>query len=64
MTVSEVARLLNLTPQTVRCFIADGRLVAQVVGRPRSPNGRRYRVKLADVLRLLSPPTTEMTPSD
>lgn len=33
-TVSEIAQALNVTPQTVRLYIKQGRLKSQRIGRP------------------------------
>lgn len=33
-TVSEIAAALNVTPQTVRLYIKQGRLKSQRIGRP------------------------------
>jgi len=33
-TISETARALNVTPQTIRAYIKQGRLKGQRIGRP------------------------------
>lgn len=33
-TVSEIAQALNVTPQTVRLYIKQGRMKSQRIGRP------------------------------
>lgn len=47
LTIPEVARLLRLSPQTIRAWIHQGRLVAY------RPGGRRFRVEVAAVRALL-----------
>jgi len=64
MTVSEAAAWLHVSPETVRVYIADGRLAAKVVGHPRKPNGRRYRLRMHDVLALLTEHVADVTTPD
>lgn len=59
LTVAETARLLRLTPATVRGLIAERRLRAVDVAHSSSPNGRRWRVPRKAVRRFLLGVATE-----
>ena len=50
MTVQQVAKWLNVTPQTVRKMIKDKRLLAMRIGDTGEGKTPRYRIPMVNVL--------------
>ena len=50
---AEVARMLGLSTQTIRKLLRGGELKGTLVGRTKSPNGRRYLVSRAALSKYL-----------
>ena len=50
-TVSEIAQALNVTPQTVRLYIKQGRLKSQRIGRPLLISEKQLREFIEPTLR-------------
>lgn len=54
LTPSEAARVLGVSPRTIRAMIADGRLRALDLAASDRPHGRRWRIRRRDLVRLLT----------